>query len=107
MQSSDPSIYAAGDSAACEWGGDESGAAPHWFQMRLWSQVGDGRGWLAAVQAWGVQGGKRARPHKLPMQQWGCPSGALPLPACRSGSDSLPLAALAVHASHSTTQSNP
>ncbi len=39
MQSSDPAIYAAGDSAACDWAADESA---HWFQMRLWSQVGAG-----------------------------------------------------------------
>ncbi|KAL4421166.1 hypothetical protein ABPG77_003349 [Micractinium sp. CCAP 211/92] len=36
MQSSDPAIYAAGDSAACDWAADESA---HWFQMRLWSQA--------------------------------------------------------------------
>ena len=39
MQSSDPCIYAAGDSASCQWAADES---RHWFQMRLWSQVGRG-----------------------------------------------------------------
>ncbi len=37
MQSSDPAIYAAGDSASCQWAADQS---RHWFQMRLWSQVG-------------------------------------------------------------------
>ncbi|PRW57580.1 pyridine nucleotide-disulfide oxidoreductase domain-containing 1 [Chlorella sorokiniana] len=36
MQSSDPAIYAAGDSASCQWAADES---RHWFQMRLWSQA--------------------------------------------------------------------
>lgn len=36
MQSSDPAIYAAGDSASCSWAAGESS---HWFQMRLWSQA--------------------------------------------------------------------
>lgn len=48
MQScSDPAIFAAGDSASCQWAADES---QHWFQMRLWSQVGHLRHW-GALQA--------------------------------------------------------
>lgn len=47
MQSSDPAIYAAGDSASCQWAAEQS---RHWFQMRLWSQArGRLAGWLAAV----------------------------------------------------------
>lgn len=37
MQTSDPCIFAAGDSCSAAWALEES---PHWFQMRLWSQVG-------------------------------------------------------------------
>eukprot|EP00887_Chlorella_sp_A99_P007923 scaffold12.g7923.t1 len=36
MQTSDPSVYAAGDSCSAAWALEDS---PHWFQMRLWSQA--------------------------------------------------------------------
>lgn len=37
MQTSQPGIYAAGDSCTATWAAEDS---PHWFQMRLWTQVG-------------------------------------------------------------------
>lgn len=36
MQTSDACVYAAGDCCTVDWGNHQS---PHWFQMRLWSQV--------------------------------------------------------------------
>ena len=35
MQSSVPDVYAAGDACTIAW----TDKSPHWFQMRLWSQV--------------------------------------------------------------------
>lgn len=48
MQSSDPAIYAAGDSASCSWAAGESS---HWFQMRLWSQVSAAAGRASCYMA--------------------------------------------------------
>ena len=36
MQTNREDIYAAGDCCTVDWGSD---ASPHWFQMRLWTQV--------------------------------------------------------------------
>ena len=36
MRTNNEDIYAAGDCCTVDWGSDRS---PHWFQMRLWTQV--------------------------------------------------------------------
>ncbi|KAG2499930.1 hypothetical protein HYH03_002217 [Edaphochlamys debaryana] len=35
MRTSDPRVFAAGDCCSCDW----PNMAPHWFQMRLWTQA--------------------------------------------------------------------
>lgn len=59
MQSSDSRVYAAGDAASCSWAAAESA---HWFQMRLWSQVGCT--WGPSIRLPGCVGGaRRVIPH--------------------------------------------
>lgn len=75
LMTSAPGVYAAGDCCTLDW----PGMAPHFFQMRLWTQVRVGRGGgtgggvmgavnrgRGGVDGWGGPGGEGAAAKRGP-----------------------------------------